>query len=121
MRLSINAPSHFSHRQQCVTDQSHWSTARPHCTGKEGREHSPHRNTHVDFFPLFALPSFKINPPSGAFIQQSLSCDSSPRDTGGECEHISDESPTSDLLYLTFSFFLFLVFSHRQALLTQHG
>ncbi len=117
MRLSINSPSHLSHRQQCVTDQPHWSIAWTHCTRIEGNEHSQHWSTHVD---LFELPSFKINTPSGAFIQQYLSCDSSPRDTGGESGHISEESQTSDLLYLTFSFSC-PVFCHRRALLPQHG
>ncbi len=42
--------------QEHPTDSLHW---------KEGGEHSAHRSTHVDFS-LVALPSFVINPPSGA-------------------------------------------------------
>ncbi len=59
MRPSINSPSPFSHRQQRVTDQPHWSTAQTHCTGKEGREHPQHRSTHVDFSPFLHFPPLK--------------------------------------------------------------
>ncbi len=125
MRLSTNSPSDLSHRKQRMTDRPHWSTARTHCTGIEEREHSRHRSTQGGLYlspALSTLPCLWINPPSGAFLQQSLSCDYSSCDTGGECGHISEESPTSDLLHLTFSFFHGLqVFCHRQALLPQHG
>ncbi len=58
----------------------------------------------------FALPSGHNKSTLWAFITQSLSCDSSPRDTGGEYGHsTSEESPTNDLLHLTFVFVVFLV------------
>ncbi len=58
----------------------------------------------------FALPSGHNKSTLRAFITQSLSFDSSPRDTGGEYGHsTSEESPTNDLLHLTFVFVVFLV------------
>ncbi len=66
----------------------------------------------MDFPSAPALPSGHNTSTLRAFITQSLSCDSSPRDTGGECGHsTSEESPTNDLLHLTFvfCFFLFLI------------
>ncbi len=83
MRLSTNSPSDLSHRKQWMTDQPHWSTARTHCTGIKEREHSRHRSTHKGLYlspVLSKLPCLRINPPCGAFLQQSLSCDSSSRD-----------------------------------------
>ncbi len=46
----------------------------------------------MDFPSALHYPLVTINPASGAFITQSLLCDSSPRDTGGECGHSSEES-----------------------------
>ncbi len=75
MRPSTNSPSHFL-PQTAACDRA----ARTHCTGEGGRAHYPHRSTHVDFPSALHYPPITINPPSGAFITQSLSCDSSPRD-----------------------------------------
>ncbi len=65
----------------------------------------------------FALPSGHNKSTLRAFITQSLSCDSSTRDTGVEYGHsTSEESPTNDLLHLTFVF-VFCFDCPRRALL----
>ncbi len=69
---------------QLITRQLHKPAPLEHSTDslhRERRKRAPTAPEHPrGLFPLFALPSFKINPPSGAFIKQSLSCDPSPRD-----------------------------------------
>ncbi len=102
MRLSTNSPSHFSHRQQRVTEQHPLKHSTDSLHWRRRKRALPAPEHPCGFSLCFALPSCHNKSTLRAFITQSLSCDSSPRDTGGE-------SPTSDLLHLTFVFFLFFL------------
>ncbi len=105
MRPSTNSPSHFSHRQQRVTVQPPLKHSTDSLHWRRRKRATPAPEDPCGFSLCFALPSCHNKSTLRALITQSLSCDSSPRDTGGECGHSSsEESPTSDLLHLTFFF-----------------
>ncbi len=119
MRPSTNSPSHFSHREQRVTEQHLLKHSTDSLHWRRRKRALPAPEHPCGFSLCFALPSCHNKSTLRAFITQSLSCDSSPRDTGGECGHSSsEESPTSDLLHLTF---VFVLLSQASAPPPQHG
>ncbi len=62
----------------------------------------------MDFPSALHYPLVTINPPSGHLSLNPCRVILPPRDTGGEYGHSSsEESPTSDLLHLTFVFVFF--------------
>ncbi len=81
MKPSTNSPSHFSHRQQRVTEQHPLKHSTDSLHWRRRKRALPAPEHPCGFSLCFALPSCHNKSTLRAFITQSLSCDSSPRDT----------------------------------------
>ncbi len=122
MRPSTNSPSHFSHRQQCVTEQHPLKHSTDSLHWRRRKRALPGPEHPCRFSLCFALPSCHNKSTLRAFITQSLSCDSSPV-TLVENAGIAVVKNHRQAIFFTWHLFLFFLFCcPRRALLPpQHG